>query len=67
MALHHEHLCYQTPSLIAAASIYVALKICEQMKQKPYLTKDLLQKILDKAGVEEQQLIKLAKKILYLA
>ena len=42
MALHHEYLCTKQSSLIAVSSIYVALKICEQMKQRPILTKPLL-------------------------
>ena len=29
LALHHEKLCYLESSLLGAASIYVALKICE--------------------------------------
>lgn len=33
MALHHENLCTKQSSLIGASSIYVALKICEQMRQ----------------------------------
>jgi hypothetical protein len=32
MALHHENLCIKQSNLLAASSIYVALKICEQMR-----------------------------------
>lgn len=32
MAVHHEQLCSKKSSLLAASSIYVALKICEQMR-----------------------------------
>lgn len=39
MSIHHETLCIKTPSMIAASSIYVALKICEQMRKKTLLTK----------------------------
>ena len=32
MSLHHDHLCTKNSSSLAVSSIYVALKICEQMK-----------------------------------
>jgi hypothetical protein len=67
MALHHEYLCTKQSSLIAVSSIYVALKICEQMKQRPILTKALLQSIIDISGIEEKSLIECSKKVLYLA
>ena len=38
MALHDEALSQQKPSLIAVGSIYVALKICEQLKKKSIIT-----------------------------
>jgi len=38
MGLHHEGLCGKKASLLGASSVYVALKICEQMRQKPILT-----------------------------
>ena len=38
MAVHHQHLCHKQASLIGACSIFVALKICEQMKGKPIVT-----------------------------
>ena len=41
MSLHHENLCTKQSSLQGAASIYVALKICEQMRQKTILTPEI--------------------------
>eukprot|EP00347_Sterkiella_histriomuscorum_P023168 403335692 len=67
MALHHEHLCYKQSSLLATSTIYVALKICEQMRQKQILTKPILQNLLDVSGIEEKRLIDCSKKVLYLA
>jgi len=32
MSIHHENLCTQKSSLLGASSIFVALKICEQMR-----------------------------------
>lgn len=67
LALHHEHLCAKQSSLLASSTIYVALKICEQMRQKQILTKQVLQNLLDVSGIEERKLIDCAKKVLYLA
>ena len=67
MSLHHENLCTKPSSLMAVSSIYVALKICEQMKQRPILSKPILQSILDVSGIEEKALIENSKKVLYLA
>ena len=67
LALHHENLCAKQQSLLATSTIYVALKICEQMRQKQILTKQVLQNLLDVSGVEERKLIECAKKVLYLA
>lgn len=51
MALHHDNLCHKQSSLLAASSIYVALKICEQMRQKTMLTKAISQCLLDVSGI----------------
>lgn len=67
LALHHEHICAKQSSLLATSTIYVALKICEQMRQKQILTKSVLQNLLDVSGIEEKKLIECAKKVLYLA
>lgn len=67
MSLHHEGLCTRNPSLLGTSSIYVALKICEQMRQKSILSKDLLQSILQASGEDEKELVDLSKKLLYLA
>lgn len=67
MSIHHEGLCAKQASLIGTSSIYVALKICEQMRQKSILTKAILQSLLDCSGIEERILIECSKKLLYLA
>ena len=41
MALHHEGLCSKKASMVGAATVYVALKICEQMRQKPILSPEI--------------------------
>ncbi len=67
MCLHHEKLCNKQSNLLGASSVYVALKICEQMRQKTFITKPLLQGILDVSGIEERKLIDCSKNLLYLA
>jgi hypothetical protein len=46
MATHHENLCTKKSSLLGASSIYVALKICEQMRQTQILTKEISNNLL---------------------
>ena len=41
MALHHDNLCVKKASLTGTSTIYVALKICEQMRQKQILTAEI--------------------------
>ena len=69
MALHHEQLCAKKSYLLGASSIYVALKICEQMRQKPILTKEILSNLLKATdnSVDECELIDSSKNLLYLA
>ena len=60
MALHHDKLCSKKSSLVAATSIFVTLKIYEQMKQKPILTKKLFQELVNVSGLEEKKLLSTA-------
>jgi hypothetical protein len=46
MATHHEKFCTKKSSLIGASSIYVAMKICEQMRQTSILTKEISNNLL---------------------
>lgn len=67
MGLHHEGLCSKKPSLLGAASVYVALKICEQMRQKSILTPEIQSALVVASGLKERELIDCSKKLLYLA
>ena len=67
MSLHHEEFCSKQSSLIGASSVYVALKICEQMRQQPILSKQIYNHLLQASGLPENQLIENSKKLLYLA
>ena len=52
---------------MGAASLYVALKICEQMRQRPIITKDIFLLLLSCSEIKEQVLVETSKKLLYLA
>lgn len=67
MGLHHEGLCTKKASLLGTSTIYVALKICEQMRQKTILTSDIQNKLIAESGLKERELIDCSKKLLYLA
>lgn len=67
MALHHEGLCSKKASLVGASTVYVALKICEQMRQKPILTPEIQNALVAASCLKERELIECSKKLLYLA
>jgi len=60
MCMHHEELCVRPPSQMAASCIYVALKICEQMRKKTLINKHILDKLLEASEMEEKSLVKKA-------
>jgi hypothetical protein len=67
MSVHHHELCTKQSSLIGASSIYVALKICEQMRQKTILTKDKVYRLIESSSLAEKELMATSKSLLYLA
>lgn len=67
MAVHHEGLCTRKSSLLGSSTIYVALKICEQMRQRSILTPEIQSALVQASGLKERELIDCSKKLLYLA
>lgn len=59
--LIHDH----KPSLIAAATVFVSLKICEQINKTDYLTDCFIKNICNLSGSQENTLIKVSQKILH--
>jgi hypothetical protein len=57
MCMHHEKLCHRPPSQTAASCIYVALKICEQMRKKPILNKQILKDLIEVSAIDEKSLV----------
>lgn len=52
------------PSLIAASTVFVSLKICEQINKTEYLTDCFIKKLVDLSRNSESSIIKIAQKIL---
>jgi hypothetical protein len=46
MAMHEAELSTRMPSLLAVGSIYVALKICEQLKRKDLISTQVVAKLI---------------------
>jgi hypothetical protein len=67
MACHHDGLATQKASLTGASTIYVALKICEQMRNKQILTPEIQNALVASSGLKEKELIDCSKNLLYLA
>lgn len=57
MSMHDYTLSQQQPSLVAVGSIYVALKICEQLKKKELISPQIVQKIIEVSKMEEDEIL----------
>ena len=64
MSTHDYYFCNVKPSNIAISSIYVALKICEQLKKRAIITKDIMQQMIIVSGYTEEVIVECAQKIL---
>ena len=64
MSLHDYYFCSVKPSKIAISSIYVALKICEQLKKRAMLTKDIIEQMTHISDYPEETIVECAQKIL---
>ncbi len=65
MNCHDYHLVSKKPSLIAAATIFVAMKICEQINKEEYVSDSFNKKLSEISNKSENEIIKCAQKILY--
>lgn len=57
MAMHDENLSQQKPSLLAVSSIYVALKICEQLKKKNYLNQKIMIRLVTISKLDQSDIL----------
>jgi hypothetical protein len=46
MSMHDMNLACKNPSLLAVGSIYVALKICEQLKRKDLINSSVVTRLI---------------------
>jgi len=64
MCMHDYFFCGVSHSNIAVSSIYVALKICEQLKKHAILNKEIVEQMIEVSGYKEEQIVEIAQKIL---
>lgn len=67
LALHDYDLSQKQSSLVAVGAFYVALRICEQLKKLTLINKSLVDKLIEVSKHQEQDIIEVSQKVLYLA
>ncbi len=67
MSMHNSDLSGKRPSIVAIGSLYVALKICEQLKRDTLITPDIVSKLVVAAQAQEDEIIKVSQTVLYMA
>lgn len=65
MNYHDYSLSIKKPSLIAASTIFVAMKICEQINKEEYVNEYFSKKLTEISQKNENDIIKTAQKILH--
>lgn len=67
MSMHEINLAVRNPSLLAVGAIYVALKICEQLKKKELINAQVVTRLINVSKMGEDQILDVSQKVLYLA
>ena len=67
MLMHDADLSTRKPSLLAVGAIYVALKICEQLKRKELISPDLVSRLIEVSKMAEDEILEVSQKVLHLA
>jgi len=65
MNCHDYSLICKKPSLLASSTLFVALKICEQINKESYVNDYFFKKITEVSKKSQSEIIKCAQKILY--
>ena len=65
MNCHDYNLIGKRPSLLASSTLFVALKICEQINKESYVNEYFFKKITEVSKKSQSEIIKCAQKILY--
>ena len=67
MAMHDYALSSRSPSLLGIGAIYVALKICEQLRKRCLINQHVVQRLLKNSKVQEDQILEVSQRVLHLA
>ena len=67
MSMHDIELSGKKPSLVGIGALYVALKICEQLKRDTLISNTIVRKLVDVAHAREEEIIEVSQQVLYLA
>jgi len=67
MSMHEINLAVRNPSLLAVGAIYVALKICEQLKKKELINAQVVTRLINVSKMGEDEILDVSQKVLYLA
>ena len=65
MNCHDMQLVNKKPSILAAGTVFVAMKICEQINKEDYVNDAFIRKLVDISRKSENEIIKCAQKILH--
>lgn len=67
MALHDYEVQGKRPSLQAVGALYVALKICEQLRKTQLITSETVQRLISVSRAREDEIIEVSQRVLFLA
>lgn len=67
MSTHDYELSGRKPSLVGIGCLYVALKICEQLKKKHFIQSTLISQMVQVSQCPEAEIVDVSQKVLYLA
>lgn len=67
MAMHEMTISVRNPSLLAVGSIYVSLKICEQLRKKDLINSHVVERLITVSRMGEEQILDVSQKVLHLA
>lgn len=57
MSMHDVELAARNPSLLAVGAIYVALKICEQLKKKDLINAQVVSRLIQVSKMGEDEIL----------
>lgn len=57
MSMHDDGLAFRNPSLLAVGSIYVSLKICEQLRRKDLINSQVVERLITVSKMGEDQIL----------